>query len=390
MSTPGLGAARQHAVLGDAEHYLSDTAPGQGGRNTRPLALPALTATYCTSARTGQGMAAALLGALGGGIAWFALAQLTQPQPSIVLVVVALVLAGAAVAAAAVLGLRVLRQGRSLVAALRRWHGIAPEVPVAGVDVLSSAAAVTRLVLAGAGMLIGIAAVVAAAAAGTLASWVGGSVVAAWLLGSGLVALLGWWRVRVLLSSATPQTDHTSFAPAVPAPSGPQQWAPDQQPAAAAGPAQWAPRPPVGATPSGSLDAAAAQRRSLHHDVAGRTRAERRPTDGGNRSRRHPARRRHHLVRAARPPRRRARRRQPTAGRPHARRPRPASSRRRGRRHVHDRGAPVGLEDPRHVPGAGGSHPRDRPRLDERDHRRRPRRRTPAPTALGGGAAGNR
>lgn len=247
MSAPAGGAGRTRWVPGDASRYLTDTAPGHGGRNTRPLALPALTATYSGSARTGRGVAAALLGAAGGGIAWFALAQLAQPQPSVVLAVVGLVLAVAAVASAVVLGRGVVRDGASLVAAIRRWHAIAPEVPVPGVDVLTSGPAIVRLVLAGAAVLAGAGALVAAVAGSTLATWVGLGIAAAWLIGSGLLAASGWWRVRSILRDATPQADHSTFAPATAPPPVPHQ-AP-QAPAGSQDGQRWAPPPSAPAPP---------------------------------------------------------------------------------------------------------------------------------------------
>jgi pSer/pThr/pTyr-binding forkhead associated (FHA) protein len=247
MSSPvGPGGSWSAPAVGEAARYLSDTAPGHGGRNARPLALPALAAVYCSGSRTAQGASAALLGVAAGGATWFGLAQLAEPQPSIVLAVVSFVVAAGALVAASVQATKALRTGRSLVAALRRWHAVAPEVPVHGTDALSSGPGLVRLVLALLALVAGLLAFVGAVAIGTTATWLGLGLAAVWLLGSGAIAAWGWSRVRALLRSAAPQTDQGAFAPA---------HAPAATPAAAAptaavpqpSPQQWAPRPDASA-----------------------------------------------------------------------------------------------------------------------------------------------
>lgn len=228
--------------MGEAARYLSDTAPGHGGRNARPLALPALTAVYCSGSRTAQGASAALLGVAAGGATWFGLAQLAEPQPSIVLAVVSFVVAAGALVAASVQATKALRTGRSLVAALRRWHAVAPEVPVHGTDALSHGPGLMRLLLAVLALVAGVLAFAGAVAIGTTATWLGLGLAAAWLLGSGAIAAWGWTRVRALLRSAAPQADQGTFAPAH-APAAPRPAAAPAARAQQPSPQQWAPPP---------------------------------------------------------------------------------------------------------------------------------------------------
>lgn len=226
-------AAKPDALLADAARYLDDTAPKHGGRNARPLAVPVLVSTYLGSARTGRAVAASALGVVAGAATWFGLDALAQPRASVVLAVVALVVAAAAVVGAMLIGRRVLRSGALLVAALRRWYAVAPEVPVRGAEMLREGPGIMRLVLAGVGVLGGAAVLLLANATGTLAGWVGYGLAAASLLIAGVLAALGWWRVQALLRGAAPQEGQEAFAPERAAPPQPQS------------PHGWAPPPPV-------------------------------------------------------------------------------------------------------------------------------------------------
>lgn len=237
---------------GDAAAYLTPTAARQGGRNARPVAIPVLLSSYCSAERTRSGAAVAVLGAAAGAALWFALAQLALRESSVVLAVVGFVLAGGLLAAAVVLGLRVLRGGRELVAALRRWHAEAPEVPVLGLDTLTSGAGLARVACAVAGVVLGVAAVVVGLVSGESAVAVGTGVAGVALAGAGVVAGLGWIRVRNLLRGAAPQDDHQAFAPPPPADQGftpapyavPQaQPVPQPQPVPQAQPQPWMPPP---------------------------------------------------------------------------------------------------------------------------------------------------
>jgi hypothetical protein len=249
-------------LVGEAGRYLEDTAPNHGGRNTRPLAIPVLATTYVSSARTGAGVAAAVLGVLAGVAAWFGLEELTS-ESSLVLAVVAFVLAAGLLAAATVLAVRLARSGKRLVEALRRWHQVAPEVPVRGVEVVTQQPGIARIALSGLAVVAAIAAVIVAAVreAGTSA-WVGTAVAALVLLGAGVAGALGWWRVRSLLAPTAPQGSGEAFAPAPytqqyqqshPAqpyqqnhPAQPYQQSYPAQPyqQQAPSPQQWAPPPP--------------------------------------------------------------------------------------------------------------------------------------------------
>ncbi|WP_420110882.1 FHA domain-containing protein [Pseudactinotalea sp.] len=238
-------------LVGEAAPYLEDTAPNHGGRNTRPLAIPVLATSYCGTARTGAGAAAAALGALAGLATWFGLEQLTQPDPSTVLAIVCFVLAAGLLAGAVVLGLRLLRSGARLVAALRRWHAVAPEVPVRGAEVFTETPGIVRLTLAAVSAFLGVGAVVVGVVVGGMSILVGAAVAGVALLTAGIVAAIGWWTVRGLLRPAAPQASQESFAPAPYAqPSPPQgygqQWVPSQpagQPHQPPSPQQWAPPP---------------------------------------------------------------------------------------------------------------------------------------------------
>lgn len=242
-------------LVGEAAPYLEDTAPNHGGRNTRPLAIPVLATTYCGGARTGTGAAAVGLGVLAGLAAWFGLAQLTQPDPSTVLAVVVFVVAAGLLAGAIVLGIRLVRSGSGLVDGLRRWHAVAPEVPVRGAEVFTEQPGIVRLVLAGVSALLGIGAVVLAILLGGAPIAVGAGIAGVSLLAGGVLAGLGWWKVRALLRPAAPQASQEAFAPAPyaqPGAAAPQRgdWQPGpaQQQPAPPSPQQWAP-PPVAAPP---------------------------------------------------------------------------------------------------------------------------------------------
>ncbi|WP_156250360.1 FHA domain-containing protein [Pseudactinotalea terrae] len=239
-------------LVGEASRYLEDTAPNNGGRNTRPLAIPVVVTTYVSGSRTGAGVGVAVLGALAGLAAWFGVEELTA-ESSLVLAIVAFVLAAGLLAAAVVLAIRLVRSGVRLVEALRRWYQVAPEVPVRGVEVLTQQAGIVRIVLSGLAVVTAIAIVVVAGATGESSVWVAAGFAVPALLGVGAAGALGWWRVRSLLAATAPQPSGDAFAPAPyaqqpamqPAQSHPYQQghqAPphQQQPP----PQQWAPPPP--------------------------------------------------------------------------------------------------------------------------------------------------
>lgn len=251
-------------LVGEAAPYLEDTAPNHGGRNTRPLAIPVLATSYCSSSRTGVGAAATVLGVLAGLATWFGLEQLTQPDPSTVLAIVSFVLAAGLLAGALVLGLRLLRSGGHLVGALRRWHAVAPEVPVRGAAVFTEPMGIARLVLAGVSALLGIGTFVAGVVLGGTSVLAGAAVAGIALLAGGGVAGRGWWTVRSLLRPAAPQPSQEAFAPAPYAQPGtpPQQQGPPQhyanQSQAVPQPQQWAPLPPPApGPPAGAAQQAA-------------------------------------------------------------------------------------------------------------------------------------
>lgn len=239
------------ALVGEAARYLEDTAPNHGGRNTRPLAIPVLVTTYCSGARTGAAAGAAALGVLAGVAVWFGVAQLSAPDGSSVLAVVGIVLAVALAGAGAVLAARLVRSGTRLAEALRRWHQVAPEVPVRGAEVLVQRPGLLRITLSGLSVLAGIGALVLAAAVeGGPPVWVGAGVAAAALLASGTAGAIGWWRVRSLLAPTAPQGSQETFAPAPyaqPHPAAPAHGQPQHEPAGppqpAPSPLQWAPPP---------------------------------------------------------------------------------------------------------------------------------------------------
>jgi hypothetical protein len=248
-----MDRAADDQLVGEAAPYLEEGAPSTGGRNTRPLAIPVLVTTYTGSTRTGAGAAAALLGALAGLGAWFGFEQLDQPDPSTVLAVLAFVVAAGALAASVLLGIRLLRSGARLVEALRRWHQVAPEVPVRGAEVLTEQPGILRVVLAGVSVLAGLGTLLLAALTGETSVWVGGGIAAVALLATGAVAGLGWWKLRSMLRLTAPQASQEAFAPAPYAhPGAPQQPYPPaqpQHPLPQASPQAWAPPPPQPAQP---------------------------------------------------------------------------------------------------------------------------------------------
>lgn len=239
------------SLVGEAARYLEDTAPNHGGRNTRPLAIPVLATSYCSGARSGTGAAVAALGVLAGVAAWFGFSQLEQPDPSIVLAVVCFVLTAGLLVAATLLGLRLLRSGRELVRALRRWYEVAPEVPVRGAEVFTEQPGLARIVLAGLAVLTGAGSVAVGTVLGGPPVWFGAGIAAAGLLATGVLAARGWWQVRALLRPAAPQPSQEAFAPApyaqpgapMPPHGGYAQPAPALRPATPP-PQQWAPPPP--------------------------------------------------------------------------------------------------------------------------------------------------
>ncbi len=239
MPSFATSGSRRDPLLQDAASYLEDTAPARGGRNSRPLAIPALVTSYVASERTLLGAASAACGVLAGVAAWFGLTQRDQAEPSVVLLVVGLVLALALLAVAVLLGVRVLRTGAVTIAALQRWHAVAPEVPVRGADVLTQGPGLARLVLSVVAVLAGLGAVVAGPLLGTFATLMGGAIAGLTLLTAGAGGLLGWWRVRGLLETAAPQDGSDAFAPA---PHAAQPGTPGYAPQAQQEP--WRPTPP--------------------------------------------------------------------------------------------------------------------------------------------------
>lgn len=243
---------RADPVVTAAAPYLAASAVQQGGRNTRPVAIPTLVMAYTATSRTGHGVAVAVLGALAGVATWFALTQLASPRGSTALTIVGFVVAAALAAAAIAGALRVRRSGLELMAAVRRWHEVAPEVPVQGEDMLQRGHGTTRLVNSVIGVVAAIGVIVMALTIGTAAAWIGFGLAAACLALCGAAGLAGWYRLRGMLRSAAPRGADAGFAPTSPPGGQPAPaWGPPSQPVPPAQPGQpraveqplWAPPP---------------------------------------------------------------------------------------------------------------------------------------------------